>query len=253
MIYFKNELLEAAAQQLALDMACTPQDFLKDTNTVVLSKELFGRRLVTGGKDFFRLAGFGNGAVASVDPQMYTFARALLEKLEGIRVFDAEGVYVINKELEKYGKALDGFHEYYLPRMPYPFLENSAYRLEVYEGSALTELYPLRHFQNALLFQNTAPRRDVLAVAAKNAGHIIGLAGASNDSDRFWQIGIDVTKEFRQKGLATLLVSTLTQEILMRGAIPYYGTWWANTASRNVALNCHYYPAWVEMSAIDVQ
>lgn len=253
MLNFKNDMIEAAAEQLAIDLACSPADFLKESNTTVFSKLLYGRRNFNTEKDFFHLASFGNGTVASVDPQIQFFAEALLEKMDGVKVFDAAGVYVINKELEKYGKVLAAFHQYYLPKTPYQYPASCDFKLEIYEGDQISALYEHKHFQEALLFRSEGERRDVLAVVAKNGDDIIGMAGASNDSERFWQIGIDVVKEFRQKGLATLLVSTLSHEILMRGAIPYYGTWWSNIASRNVALNCSYYPVWVEMYAIDVK
>lgn len=252
MFQFKNDMIEAAASQLAADFNCMPQDFMKTTFTVTRAQLLPGRRRFQDSRHFFYAGSFGNGAVASVSPEIYAFTQALLEKVEGLRVFDAQGIYVINKELEKYGKAIEAFKEYYLPRMPYGYTGDNAYRTEVYEGEALTRLYELKPFQNALLFQNQDERRDVLAVAVKNADTIIGLAGASNDSDRFWQIGVDVLPEFRHKGVAHTAVSILTREVLMRGAIPYYGTWWANVASRNVALRCGYYPAWVEMFAVDV-
>ena len=252
MLKFKNDMIEAAAEQLSVDLACSPFDFLKDTNTTVFSKLMFGRRIFKEEKDFFHLATFGNGTVASVDPQIHSFAEALLSKMDGVKIFDAEGVYIINKELEKYGKVLAAFNQYYLPRTPYKLPVACDFKLELYEGDQISLIYDNAVFQNALLYKNTGTRRDVLAVCAKNADKIIGMAGASNDSERFWQIGIDVLPEFRQNGLATLLVSTLTHEILMRGAIPYYGTWWSNIASQNVAQSCGYYPVWAEMYAIDL-
>ena len=253
MLTFKNDMIEAAAEQLAIDLACAPTDFLKESNTTVFSNLMFGRRNFKFEKDFFRIACFGNGAVASVDPQMHSFSEVLLQKFEGVKLFDAEGVYIINKELEKFGKVLGAFNQYYLPKTPYQYPTSCEFRLELYENEQLVSLYDNKEFQNALLYNNNLTRRDVLAICAKNGDNVIGMAGASNDSDRFWQIGIDVLPEFRQKGLATLLVSTLTQEILMRGAIPYYGTWWSNIASRSVATNCNYYPVWVEMNAIDLK
>ena len=68
MLKFKNDMIEAAAEQLSVDLACSPFDFLKDTNTVVFSKFMYGRRIFNDEKDFFHLVTFGNGTVASVDP-----------------------------------------------------------------------------------------------------------------------------------------------------------------------------------------
>ena len=253
MFEFKNDMVEAAAEQLSLDLACLPTDFLKEENTVVFSSLISGRRCFKEQNDFFHVACFGNGAVASVSKEIYPFAKALMEKLEGIRIFDAQGIYLINKELEKYGKAITGFNEYYLPKTPYPRMPECCFKLEIYEGEEISKLYgDAERFANALLFKNSGKRRDVLAVGAKNGEKLIGLAGASNDSERFWQIGVDVDKDFRRKGVASSLVNVITHEILMRGAIPYYGTWWSNIASRNTAIGCSYYPAWVEMSAEDI-
>jgi len=39
----------------------------------------------------------------------------------------------------------------------------------------------------------------------------------------------------KHKGIAKYLVNLLTVEIFKRGAIPYYGTWCSNIASRNIA------------------
>jgi len=252
MLSFGNDMLEAAAFQLALDMGCDPQDFLKSSDTIVSSRLSPGRRNIRPEKDFLRLATMGNGVVASISPEIFTFTKALLGEMnESIEVFDAKGVYFINKELEKYGKALGAFHQYYLPSAPYNYSEADGYKLEVFEGSDISKLYEYGKFPNALLYNTDQIRRDVLAVCLFNGSSIAGIAGASNDSERFWQIGIDIMPEYRNKGLATEIVSKITKEILMRGAIPYYGTWWSNIASRKVAKKCGYFPAWAETYAVD--
>ena len=251
---FNNDMLEAAAFQLALDMGCKPQDFLKSENTIVSSRLSIGRRMIRIDKDFFRLSTMGNGVVASVSPEIYTFTAALFQEMKNtIEVFDAKGIYFINKELEKYSKVIGAFHQYYLPLTPYNYIENDGYKLEVFEGENVSELYTLGEFPNALLYNNNATRRDVLAVCLFNGNSIAGIAGASNDSERFWQIGIDIMPEYREKGIATELVSRITKEILMRGAIPYYGTWWSNIPSVKVANKSGYFPAWVETYAVDIK
>lgn len=247
---FKNDMIEAAAEQLALDFSCKASDFLKEESTITAAKQMYGRRIFKEIPDFFRAATFGNGTVLSISPEIYTFATAMISNISPLKIFDAEGIYIINKELEKYRMVLGAFHEYYLPHTPAKPAPPCRYQLEVVEEADISSLYGNSFFQNALLFQTNEERHDVLAVCAKNGNEIIGIAGASNDSPRFWQIGIDVLPKYRHEGVATALTSTLTSEVLMHGAIPYYGTWWSNIASRNTALSCGYYPVWSEMAAV---
>ena len=80
---------------------------------------------------------------------------------------------------------------------------------------------------------------------------IIGLAGCSADTTLFWQIGIDVLPAYRGMGIGTKLVQLLKNETFRRGAIPFYGTSLSNLYSWNIALNCGFYPAWVEIETIE--
>ena len=93
----------------------------------------------------------------------------------------------------------------------------------------------------------------MLAVCAYNGRRIVGMAGASSDSERFWQIGIDVIPEYRGLGLGSELVSALTQAVFMHGAVPYYSTWSGNIASQNTARKSGYYPAWSEIDVSDIE
>ena len=249
---FKNDMLEAAAVQLALDMSCQPEDFLNIKNTVTLSSLLSGRRIFRNEKDFFRIATFGNGAVATVDEKIRPFAENLLGSIRGVELFDAKAVFLINRELVKFGKAIGSFNQYYLPVSPYYYPDLSGIRVKIYDEDAIPSLYGDKRFSNALMYEDKLGRHDVMAVCAMDGNSIYAIAGASNDSERFWQIGIDVLPEYRGRGTATALVSALTKEILMQGAIPYYGTWWSNIPSRNVARRAGYFPAWVEMTAVDM-
>jgi predicted GNAT family acetyltransferase len=84
-----------------------------------------------------------------------------------------------------------------------------------------------------------------MATLAKKDGRIVGIAGASDDCAKMWQVGVDVLPEFRNFGLAAHLVNRLTLEILKRGFIPYYGTSESHIASQRVAHRAGYYPAWI--------
>lgn len=76
---------------------------------------------------------------------------------------------------------------------------------------------------------------------------IVGMAGASADSPSFWQIGVNVNKNFEGRHIATGLVSMLKADILKKEIVPYYGTSFSNLASQHVAAKAGFEVAWVEL------
>ena len=73
------------------------------------------------------------------------------------------------------------------------------------------------------------------------------MAGASADSPIMWQIGINVMPEAEGLGIAKILVELLKNEIIKRGAVPFYGTAVSHLASQSVALGSGFHPAWIEL------
>lgn len=90
---------------------------------------------------------------------------------------------------------------------------------------------------------------DILGVGAYDSGTLIGLAGCSADCDTMWQIGVDVLPQYRRKGIAAALTSTLAVETLKRGKVPFYCSAWSNIRSMRNAMKSGFIPAWVEMTA----
>lgn len=251
---FKNELIASAAAQLSRDYCCNPEDFLRFENKVTLSRISGGRRVFRAEPDFFKAATMGNGTVITAASEMLDFAKDLLSKYSGAEIFEQTKIWKINAQLAKYNKAIAFNSIFYLPVTPYKYIPRDGFRLRFYEEKEIiSELYPFKGFSNALMYDSSKPRHDVLAVCALNGGKIVGMAGASSDSERFWQIGIDVLPEYRGIGIGTELVSALTQAVFMHGAIPYYGTWSGNIASQNTARRAGYYPVWTEMNAFDIE
>lgn len=251
---FRNELIASAAAQLACDYCCNPEDFLSLENKATLSRISSGRRRFREEADFFKAATMGYGTVISAASEMLDFSQDILGKCRGAEIFEQTKIWKINAQLAKYNKAIAFNSIFYLPSTPYRYVPKDGFRLKFYEEKEIvSELYPVKGFDNALMYNASKPRRDVLAVCALNGGQIVGMAGASNDSDRFWQIGIDVLPEYRGLGIATELVSALTQAVFMHGAVPYYGTWSGNIASQNTARRAGYYPVWTEINAYDIE
>ena len=75
------------------------------------------------------------------------------------------------------------------------------------------------------------------------------MAGASRDSARMRQIGVDVRPDMRGKGLGAMVVSLLRNEIERRGFLPFYGTSMSHVASQRTALRAGFAPVWTELYA----
>ena len=251
---FRNELIASAAAQLARDYCCTPEDFLKKENKVTLARSAEGQRRFKQEPDFFRAATMGSGTVVSASNEMLDFSRELLEKNSGPEVFDQKNIWALNRVMAQYNKAVGASSIYFLPAPSYKYIPSNNIRIKLFEEEEIiTELYPIKGFNNALLYSSEGVRRDKLAVAAINGVKIVGIAGASSDSPIMWQIGVDVLSGYRGMGIGSELVSALTQAVFMHGAVPYYGTWNGNIASQNTAIRADYRPAWAEMFSFDIE
>lgn len=90
---------------------------------------------------------------------------------------------------------------------------------------------------------------DKLAVGAFDGQKLVGLAGCSADCEMMYQIGVDVLPEYRKRGIASAITSTLALETLKLGKVPFYCAAWSNIKSVRNALKCGFRPAWVELTA----
>ena len=126
-----------------------------------------------------------------------------------------------------------------------PVMPDPQYEIRWYDEEAIEAFRGDERFLKAYSFCGTAP--DVIGAAAVKDGAILGMVGASRDSETMWQIGIDVVPEARGRGLGVLLVSLLKNEILSRGRLPFYGTAVSHTISQNIAIRSGFKLAWVEL------
>ena len=100
-------------------------------------------------------------------------------------------------------------------------------------------------FNVAVIHDRNHPYQTDLAMLARKNGEIAGIAGASKTCARLWQIGVEVSPEYRRLGLAAYLVNRLTVDVLARGDVPSYDAIASNLASQRVAHRAGYCIAWV--------
>ena len=231
----KHEMLQIVRKQLAIDLNCFPDDLIgeKDSFIFTEAKENPDRRPFPRGEQHFEMLSMGLTIVISASPSILEIVKPELSGKSRDEAFSMPFVY---------GHAL-----YYLPDFEsiIPIAPPDHFLYELIEQKEIPALYQYEGFHSAIQYNRDCPRPDVLVVIAKSGGHVVGMAGASDDCANMWQVGMDVLPEYRNRGLAAYLVNRLTLEILSRGYIPYYGTSQSNIASQRVAHRAGYCPAWV--------
>lgn len=231
---------------LALDFNCRADDFDRTENVIVIPKEHPGRRIYTPKKAFFSMVTMGKNTVINAHEEIHEWLVNWSRGKEGIWLFGHPNLMELEGELLKYGQQLGQSHHMFLPKARMEEV-NVPFDMQWFEQEDIQVLYGRDEFPNALCDCFKPERPDMLAVGAMYEGRIVGLAGCSADTELFWQIGIDVLPEWRGKGIATMLVKVLKNEIFRRGVIPFYGTSLSNIGSWNVALGSGFYPVWVEI------
>lgn len=242
-------MISTLKEQLAIDVNCVKADFDKRDNSVkILCHNDLKRRNINDNLLLFMVC-FGKGTVAATGKEMEAFMTKYIENMEGFRCFDMP-LNILENELKKYGGSISEIEEFYLLNEKEICQVTPAFDIEILEGAAIKKLYGDHRFHMALGYSQESERRDMLAVVAYENDEILGVAAASNDTDHIWQIGVDVVSEKRKQHVATDIVKIISNEVLKRNKIPYYGTAWSNIASKRVAINAGYKPVWVEMKAM---
>lgn len=229
----QRQMADIVRRQLALDCCCEPEDFEKEGTLYFALGNSPGRRPFPRGATHLEITTAGNAVIVSATSDILPYVREQLDGKSRDEAFSMPFIY--------------GHSMYYMPDLSRfaPARTPEGYQIAWAERSEIPQLYGTEGFRNALMYEEDHPRPDVLAVIASRHGEIVGMAGASEDCATMWQVGIDVLPPCRGQGLAAALVSMLTQEVMRRGKIPYYGTASSNIASQRVAHRCGYAPAWM--------
>lgn len=240
----KNEILQIAKAQFALDYNFKDYDITKDTNIITENSLISGRRIYDNDGCFLKILCFNGKAFISADPKIIPWCKENLLTIDAAWLSEYPKLKAIDTKLREFGHEIADIHHYYLPKTMNEKIE-IPFSIKWYEKEEINQFTNDDRFGEAFAFYKNHP--DILAVAAFDGDTMLGMAGASADSDTMWQIGIDVFPEYRGKGIATTLVTLLKNEVLNRGKVPFYGTVETHFISQNVAINSGFFPVWAEL------
>ncbi len=245
-ILTNQDIWRIALGQSAVDSGCRPEDFLEETNKIVISKPHPDARKYLALPFSCDLVSYGRNIVASVQPEIIPAVQKYLDTYTVPHCFETPNLHVLDESLRNFGLRVCFMAEYFLPDVNHLRSLACPYEIRLLHPSDFAELY-LPAWSNALCEKRK--ELDVLAAGAYDGDRLVGLAGCSADCADMRQIGIDVLPDYRRQGIAAALTSRLTQEILAAGKVPFYCAAWSNLPSVRNALKCGYKPAWVEITA----
>jgi len=246
-ISYKDKL----ADLLSREYNCNKKDFLTEENVLTESALIEGRRRYSDEKYFFHMVTLGKNAVVTSDSCLHPFLLEFLKDQTGHCLFEIPKLLELERELGKYSYTLTPTYHMFLPCKKTE--AKNDLQVKWYYDDEILPFYGDARFPNAICEEYLSYRPDRIVVTAMDGDEIIGMAGCSEDAPGWLQIGVDVIPEYRSKGIGTYLVSLLKNKIEEMGAVPFYGTSVSNYHSWNIALNCGFRPAWVEIGASKVQ
>jgi hypothetical protein len=190
------------------------------------------------------VAGFGTGAVLCVEERYVDWAKS--QKYQRI-----DEAFYAGHRLEAHAGERGGtLHAgpptlgWALARRPDERPATEGYRLERVDSAWMKEWQPKGLFTNALgtpdqahrTFRNRSAR-----VLFDPAGQPAAVAGVY-DTAGLSEIGVDVRREHRGRGLAPVVVSAVAGDILDHGGVAFYECTVANTRSQRTALASGFMP-----------
>ncbi len=245
----KEEILQTALKQSAIDCSCAASDFLKAENVVVESLCAQGARRYLKLPHVCDLVTYGSNTVACCQRELIPEVRRFLYGMpSGSACFETPAIYRLNRILEPFDAKVCFMAAYFLPETDKVFGEElpSAYETRLLQAEDLKALY-LPEWSNALCKERK--ELDVLGAGAYDGDQLVALAGCSADCETMWQIGVDVLPAYRGQGLASALVNRLARQVFERGRVPFYCAAWSNIRSIKTALRSGFRPGWAEITA----
>ncbi len=241
-------LEKVVGEQLSADLGLTPAVWaVPGRVTVAPWREDSRRRRYREGHPFFLGHIYRGAAAFAVHACLLPWAQEHLARLEPEWCLDYPFLRQMDAALAPWGWTIANAHPFFAPDLSVPPVQPGR-PVAWYEGEDLERFRGDPRWEGTLAFQPAYP--DVLAVAALDgAGAPVAMAAASRDGARLWQIGVNVQPEHRGEGLAPYLTALLKDEVLRRGAVPFYGTAQSHTLSLRTARSAGFRPAWAEVWA----
>ena len=240
------KIWEIALRQSAIDMNCAPPDFRKGENVITRSRPHEKARKYLPLPFACDLVSYGSNIVATCSEEAEPLIREYLGKYAIEHCFETPNIHALDKLLSPLGLKTCFMAEYFLPDVDALRPLDCPYELRILHQADFADLYT-PEWNHALC--EDRKELDVLGVGAYDGEKLVGLAACSADCEDMYQIGVNVLPGYRRQGIASAMTSHLALEILKLEKVPFYCAAWSNLKSVRNAIKCGFRPAWVELTA----
>lgn len=240
----RNQYINILEEQLSIDYNCTIQDVQSSENVYQIFKVNKKARPIGNADTLLKIVVYNEKLLVMANSELLEWCKKSFENQKGTWLSEPENLIRINRKLLEYGQRLVDTHHHYIPAQIKISVEQR-FDVKWYEKNEIEVFRGDNRFWEALLFDENIP--DMLAVCAVEDDTILGMASATRDCERLWQIGVNVTQEGRGKGVGSYVTTLLKEELLNRGIVPMYATVESHIKSQKVAFESGFMPAFYEI------
>lgn len=230
-------------QQLCIDYDCT-LDEVKSGKNIFRKYKINAYSRPVGLDSMLKIAVYNEKLLVMADEKLLDWCKSIFKDMEGTWLSEPEKLILIHQKLQEFGQRLSDTHHHYLPCENFPEAKER-YSLKWYEKSEIDVFRGDDRFLEALLFDEETP--DMLAVCAVDGDNILGMASATCNCEKLWEIGVNVTPQGLSKGIGTYVTTALKDELLKRRIVPTYATVESHIKSQKVAFQSGFEPAFYEL------
>jgi len=238
------------AQQLAYDFCCTKEEIQGDKNIYTTYFDHENRRIYSKKETYLKIAVVNNKLVVSGKEEIVKKFQEELGEKSAEWFCEFHNMNALNQLLAPFGARIYMVHPFYIAEKPTE-VDTKDYKIKVFLGDEIKQFEDDERLDEAFCFEEHP--KDEIGIGAYQNGELVGMAGASSDSDLMWQIGINVFEGHEGKGIGTMLVALIKNELLKRNKLPFYGTSFSHLGSQRVALSAGFKPAWVEYLCTNIE
>lgn len=221
----RNEIMKNVRSYLAKHLNCSVEELQKN-DTVFVAND-------NKNYPFLEICTMGQAVIVSASSAIIPQLQNLFKGKSRDEIFECPFIY---------GQSI-----FYIPddkmlrKLPF----NPGFEYELLQGDEIQKLKDVEGFDNSLTFDESGRASACIVLCAMKGKEIVALAGASQESEKMWEVGVDVKPAYRNRGLATTLVNNLACTILEQGIVPFYCASTTNVGSQAVAHRSGFIPCWV--------